>query len=162
MVAIGLIGVVPRTTHVARAMEIDEGGRGGGAFGGGNIGGGGGGGVIDPSPVAEGTGKGSVKGMGNLLQASSKSEGLASVEDLPENIQSSVKSFFKGGSTKYTDFSVKQESNGKYVASMVKPGNVPLSKAIYYKVISPEGETISVYKDTFDPAGNLVHSKPKN
>ena len=35
-------------------MEIDEGGRGGGAFGGGNIGGGGG--VIDPSPVAEGTG----------------------------------------------------------------------------------------------------------
>nr|NNM90395.1 hypothetical protein [Bacilli bacterium] len=57
MVAIGLIGVVPRITQVARAMEIDEGGRGGGAFGGGNIGGGGGGGVIDPSPVAEGTGE---------------------------------------------------------------------------------------------------------
>ena len=65
MVAIGLIGVVPRTTHVARAMEIDEAGRGGGAFGGGNIGGGG---VIDPSPVAEGTGEASA-GLRGMVKA---------------------------------------------------------------------------------------------
>ena len=54
MVAIGLIGVVPRTTQVARAAAFEDGGMpwlpSGGV-------GGGGGGVIDPSPVAEGTGK---------------------------------------------------------------------------------------------------------
>ena len=51
--------------------------------------------------------------------------------------------------------------NGNYMAKMTKPGDVPGSKAIYYKEISPDGTTIKVYKDTFDPAGNLVHTKPK-
>lgn len=44
---------------------------------------------------------------------------------------------------------------------MTKPGNVPGSKAIYYKEIGADGRTIKVYKDTFDPKGNLVHTKDK-
>ena len=61
MVAIGLIGVVPRTTQVARAAAFEDGGMpwlpsGGDPVAIGGVGGGGGG-VIDPSPVAEGTGE---------------------------------------------------------------------------------------------------------
>lgn len=40
---------------------------------------------------------------------------------------------------------------------MTKPGNVPGSKAIYYKEIDSYGNTIRVYKETYDSAGNLVH-----
>ena len=51
-------------------------------------------------------------------------------------------------------------SNGNYLVKMTKPGNVPGSKANYYKEIFPDG-TSKVYKDTFDPSGNLVHRKDK-
>ena len=72
-----------------------------------------------------------------------------------------VKSFFKGGSNKYTDFTVEKMSNGNYMAKMTKPGDVPGSKAIYYKEVSLSGTSINVLKDSFDPTGNLVHTKPK-
>ncbi|PQQ68224.1 hypothetical protein B9R14_00865 [Acetivibrio saccincola] len=97
----------------------------------------------------------------SVLNAGSKADALKAVDDLPSNIQSNVKSFFKGGSNKYTDFTVEKMPNGNYMAKMTKPGDVPGSKAIYYKEISLDGTTIKVYKDTFDPAGNLVHTKPK-
>jgi len=97
----------------------------------------------------------------SVLNAGSKADDLKAVDDLPSNIQSNVKSFFKGGSNKYNDFTVEKMPNGNYMAKMTKPGDVPGSKAIYYKEISPDGTTIKVYKDTFDPAGNLVHTKPK-
>jgi hypothetical protein len=44
---------------------------------------------------------------------------------------------------------------------MTKPGNVPGSYAIYYKEIAADGTTLKVYKNTYDPAGNLVHTKDK-
>ena len=44
---------------------------------------------------------------------------------------------------------------------MTKPGNVPGSKAIYYKELTLDGKTIKVYKKTFDPNGNLIHTKDK-
>jgi len=106
-----------------------------------------------------------IKGMGSttqsMLKAGSKADALKAVDNLPSNVQSNVKSFFKGGSNKYTDFTVEKMSNGNYMAKMTKPGDVPGSKAIYYKEISHNGTTINVFKDTFDPAGNLVHTKPK-
>ena len=42
---------------------------------------------------------------------------------------------------------------------MENPGRVPGSKAVYTKIIDSSGKTIKVYKDTFDPKGNLVHRK---
>ncbi|MHB1682270.1 MAG: DNRLRE domain-containing protein [Bacilli bacterium] len=119
-------------------------------------------GLAGPELLAADEGVAAAEGAGEILQVGSKSEALASVNDLPESIQSSAKSFFKGSSTKYTSYNITSEANGNYVISMVKPGDVPGSKAIYYKVLSPDGETISVYKDSFDPQGNIVHSKPKN
>ena len=44
---------------------------------------------------------------------------------------------------------------------MENPGKVPGSKAVYNKVVDSNGKTIKVYKDTFDPKGNLVHRKDK-
>jgi len=102
-----------------------------------------------------------VEGVGNksVLNAGSKADAIESVDNLPSNIQSKVKNFFKGGSNSYTDFSVEQMGNGNYMAKMTKPGNIPGSKAIYYKEIDPSGNTLRAFKETFDPSGNLVHKR---
>ncbi len=95
-----------------------------------------------------------------LLKESSKAKALKAVSKLPNNIKNSVKSFFKGGSNKYSNFSVEFVDN-KYIAKMVKPGNVPRSRAEYIKEIDKTGKTINVYKDTYDSKGNLIHRKDK-
>jgi hypothetical protein len=97
----------------------------------------------------------------SILNAGSKADAIKSVDDLPANIQPKVKNFFKGGSNSYIDFSVEPMKDGSYMVKMTKPGNVPGSKAIYYKVIDYNGNTIRVYKETYDTAGNLVHVKDK-
>ena len=100
-------------------------------------------------------------GENNILNFSNKADALKSVDNLPSNIQSKTKDFFKGASNSYTDFSVKKMENGNYMAEMMKPGDVPGSKAIYYKEIDSGGNTIKVFKETFDPEGNLIHTKNK-
>ena len=96
-----------------------------------------------------------------IMRVSTKSEALNSVGNLPLQIQAKAKSFFKGGSTSYTGFSIVLKPNGNFMVQMTKPGNVPGSKAIYFKEISPEGVTLRVFKVTFDPKGNIVHTKQK-
>ena len=61
----------------------------------------------------------------------------------------------------YSSFSVEQKSNGNIIIKMEKPGNVPGSKAIYYKEVSPSGNTTRVYKETYGPDGRLIHIKEK-
>lgn len=90
-----------------------------------------------------------------------KSQALSSVKSLSDAIQKNVKDFFKGASNKYNIFSVEQKSNGNIIVRMEKPGNVPGSKAIYFKEISPKGRTIRVYKETYGPDGKLIHTKEK-
>ena len=51
--------------------------------------------------------------------------------------------------------------DGTYLVTMTKPGDVIGSKAIYFKLIAPDGNTVRVYKETYDPLGNLVHTKEK-
>ncbi len=96
----------------------------------------------------------------NLMKEKSKSKAVKNVTKLPSKIQDSVKKFFKGGSNKYSSFTVDYEDN-KYIVKMIKPGNVPGSKAIYVKEIDSSGKTLKVYKDTYDPQGKLVHRKDK-
>lgn len=50
---------------------------------------------------------------------------------------------------------------GTYIFEVTKPGNVPGSRAIYYKIISYTGETLAAFKDTFDHLGKFVHRKVK-
>lgn len=92
---------------------------------------------------------------------SSKQSAVAGASSYPPPIAKSAKSFFKGGSNAYRNFTVSRQSDDSYHFTMEKPGNVPGSKAIYHKLVSAGGETLRVYKDTFDPQGNLVHRKEK-
>ena len=95
------------------------------------------------------------------FNVNSKAQAIKTADKLPITIQSKVKDFFKGGSNAYKNFSVEMLENGNYVAKMTKPGNVPGSEAVYIKEISPNGNTIRVFKETYDPLGNLVHIKNK-
>lgn len=108
-----------------------------------------------------GGGFGNTKGGRVKLKANTKFDALSSVKNLSETIQKSVKNFFKGGSNKYNSFSVEEKSNGNTILRMEKPGNVTGSKAIYYKEIDLLGNTIKVYKETYGPDGNLIHTKIK-
>ncbi len=96
-----------------------------------------------------------------LIKTTKKSSALNMIGDLPANIQKGTKSFFKGSSNNYNNYSVTKNKNNTYTVKMENPGRVPGSKAIYYKIMDSNGNTMKVYKDTFDPSGNLVHRKDK-
>ena len=104
---------------------------------------------------------GNTRGSRSLYTGATKSSALKSIRTLPQNIQKGVKSFFKGSSNNYNSYSVLKNKDGTYTVKMENPGRVPGSKAIYYKIIDSSGKTLRVYKDTFDPHGNLVHRKDK-
>lgn len=106
-------------------------------------------------------GFGGTKGATTVYEGTSKSSALSSVPSFPKEIQSSVKSFFKGGSNHYNRFSVEKLDNGNYKLKMENPGRVPGSKAVYCKIVDSEGHTVRVYKETYDPNGKLVHTKEK-
>ena len=61
----------------------------------------------------------------------------------------------------FNSFSVYQTPDGEYVATMVNPGRVPGSYAVYTKHVDANGNTIGAYKTTFDPSGEIVHVKDK-
>lgn len=90
-----------------------------------------------------------------------KQSAIAGTSSYLPAIASSAKKFFKGSSNAYNNYSITKEPDGSYHFIMEKPGNVPGSKAVYHKIVDANGKTVSVYKDTFDPQGNLVHRKDK-
>ena len=106
-------------------------------------------------------GFGGTKSGTSIYSGTSKSSALGSVSSIPKEIQGSAKSFFKGDSNHYDKFSVEKLSDGNYQIKMENPGKAPGSKAVYYKIVDPEWHTFRVYKDTYDPNGNLVHVKEK-
>lgn len=115
--------------------------------------------VDKATDIAKATNK--TKKSKSIIKATRKSDALKSVDKLPSNIQKNAKSFFKGSSNNYNSYSVFKNKNNTYTIKMENPGKVPGSKAIYNKIVDSEGKTIRVYKDTFDPSGNLVHRKDK-
>lgn len=106
-------------------------------------------------------GFGNTRGARTIYRGTSKHDSLKAIPSLPEQIQKGVKSFFKGSSNNYDNYSVQRTEDGDYIARMENPGRVPGSRAIYYKVMSEDGETLRVYKETYDPSGELVHVKEK-
>ena len=104
---------------------------------------------------------GNTKGSRRIHISKDKGTALKSISNLPEPIQKSAKSFFKRSSNKYNKYSVTKNKDGTYTLKMEKPGIVPDSKAIYYKIIDELGNLIKIFKDTFDPKGNLIHRKEK-
>jgi RHS repeat-associated protein len=51
--------------------------------------------------------------------------------------------------------------NGSVAAQITVPGKVPGSKAVYEKQVTIEGTTYQSTKTTYDPKGDIVHSKDK-
>lgn len=73
-----------------------------------------------------------------------------------------IKRFFKNKTTNhYKGFYVLKFNNNSYLVVADNPGKVPGSHAIYVKEISSDGETIKVYKTTYDNKGVIAHTKDK-
>ena len=106
-------------------------------------------------------GFGDTKGARELYTGSSKSDALKSVSSLPPQVQKGAKSFFKGSSNRYNKYEIQKASSGNFIIKMENPGRVPGLKAVYYKILDPDGKTVRVYKETYDPDGKLVHRKEK-
>ena len=101
------------------------------------------------------------KGQGKYMPAVPKGDALKSVSALPPQVQKGAKSFFKGSSNRYNKYEIQKDSSGNFIIKMENPGRVPGLKAVYYKILDPDGKTVRVYKETYDPDGKLVHRKEK-
>jgi hypothetical protein len=102
---------------------------------------------------------------GSIVQtyftASTKKEAKSLIPLLPTEIQASAKDFFgHRSSNKYEGFSASTDTSGNHILVMEKPGDVPGSRAVYFKIIDKNGNS-KTYKETYDPQGNFVHSKDK-
>jgi hypothetical protein len=80
--------------------------------------------------------------------------------DLDPKVRTNINRFL-AGKNDYTDFAIKLQDSGSYLVTATKPGDVPGSYAIYYKEISSEGVTTRLWKESYDPQGNLIHNKIK-
>ncbi|MGN1319013.1 MAG: hypothetical protein ACI4VF_08335, partial [Lachnospirales bacterium] len=61
---------------------------------------------------------GNTKGSKDLYTGTSKRDALENVKNLPQSIQKSVKSFFKGSSNNYNKYWVSRNSDGTYTVKM--------------------------------------------
>ena len=79
-----------------------------------------------------------------------------------KEVSKNIKKFFKDKATNhFNGFYVLKQNNGSYLAVADNPGKVPGSHAVYVKEISSSGETLRVYKTTYDNKGNIAHTKDK-
>lgn len=103
--------------------------------------------------------KGSIQ---SIIRFNSKSEAINGNYNAPPNASKRIKSYFKHTvKNNYKDLKVARTKNGNYVVASYNLGKVPGSYAVYVKIINPRGDTISVYKDTYDNKGNFIHRKFK-
>ena len=97
----------------------------------------------------------------SIVYAKSKEIALTRKKLLPVKIQTSYIKYVKNSTTsKYTDYRVSKTNTG-YLYQSKKLGDVPGSYAVYYKEVDFDGQTIRVYKDTYDNKGVLIHRKYK-
>jgi hypothetical protein len=103
--------------------------------------------------------RGSIKE--TYFAVSTKSEAKLLLPLLPESVRQSAKDFINRGSNRYDSFTVAKDTSGNIVLIKENPGKITGSRAIYFLIVDKNGNRISSYKETYDPAGNLVHSKEK-
>lgn len=98
----------------------------------------------------------------SVIEFKTKQEAVNGDYNAPPKASERIKSYFKTTvKNQYLDLKVAKAKNGNYIALSYNPGRVEGSYAVYVKIISPKGETISVYKDTYDNNGKFVHRKFK-
>jgi RHS repeat-associated protein len=76
-------------------------------------------------------------------------------------IEKNIAKFTKQFQNRASSIVTKETKDGGSSVTATVDGKVPGSKAVYEKVIGPDGKTISVKKTTVDPAGKVVHVKDK-
>lgn len=91
-----------------------------------------------------------------------KNEFKNKISSFNVKIQNQLKRTLKKMSNSNTDITITEHENGLIVIRYKKPGNVPGSYAIYYKIIFKDGSIRSVFKDTYDNHGKFVHRKIKD
>lgn len=98
---------------------------------------------------------------GSIARAATKTEAKEKAADLPSVLQPSWKRFVDKTSNAYKDYSASHDGSGGYRFKTTKPGNVPGSRAEYFKEVDAFGKTTASYKITYDNKGNFVHRKEK-
>lgn len=96
-----------------------------------------------------------------FFKTSSKQNALSQVSLLPSEVRSSAKRFLKRASNAYDSFAAVEDTNGNTIMTKEKPGDVPGSRAVYFLVVSRDGDKITSYKETFDSTGKFIHRKEK-
>jgi len=76
-------------------------------------------------------------------------------------VQKSGERFFDKAAKGSENFRTEPMKDGSTKFSYDTPGRVPGSKATYQKTVDATGKTIDVKKTTYDPKGNVVHTKDK-
>lgn len=98
----------------------------------------------------------------NSTSFKNKKEFKENINSFDIKIQNQLKRTAKRMSSLDVDIVVTEHDNGLIVLSYKKPGKVPGSYAIYYKIIFKDGTIRSVFKDTYDNHGKFVHRKIKD
>jgi hypothetical protein len=96
-----------------------------------------------------------------VSRSSNRTTAIKKSDQLPDEIKNNYNRFVNRSTNKYENYKVTKLENGDYIFQTTKAGDVPGSKAIYYKQVDSKGKTISTYKDTYDQFGNFVHRKYK-
>ncbi len=98
----------------------------------------------------------------NSTSFKNKKEFKENINSFDIKIQNQLKRTAKRMSSLDVDIVVTEHDNGLIVLAYKKPGKVPGSYAIYYKIIFKDGTIRSVFKDTYDNHGKFVHRKIKD
>ncbi len=98
---------------------------------------------------------------GDTLEFQPKQSGLsyvrANVKD--ENVRLSFTKFFKGATSKASDFQIETLEEGGYRLSFFSPARTPGYGKLYVADVDNAGTLIREFKDTLDPFGQLVERK---
>ncbi len=105
--------------------------------------------------------------VGTILMMAQGTGGTKSPKGFnPKFLDKSVRSNFnrfvkKVPANSKSSANYRQLDDGNYMFEATSPGKVPGSKAVYQKWVNPAGETFKMTKTTYDPAGKIIHVKPK-
>ncbi len=114
---------------------------------------------IITAAVGEGTGKLFFEGGSLLFEASTNVESKILTGTVKSNFNRFIN---KIPANSKNNVIVGITEDGNYLFSATSPArNIPGSRAVYEKIVSPEGVTIKYTKTTYDAAGKIIHIKPK-
>lgn len=92
-------------------------------------------------------------------EAASRAKNITNLTEGQQNNLNRFNSKFSKNSSETKIYDLPQDA--KAFQKEVPAKNIPNSKAVYEKQVSPNGETLNYTKTTYDGNGNIVHVKDK-